>query len=486
MAVDLASGPRWGRPSACCARLRHETAQAPAQTRRARSRRRPPPTSQRPRCSSSITSARRGVDGPTRDDAHRHTRRVRAGRRERRVDDGTRTRQFLRRPGRTRILLRYRKRDHSAAARWPFPPSPVRRCDMTQGPARVTSTVRTESPDSGQSWIAEGAWPVASGVHRIPLPLPNDGLRAVNVYAIETGGGLVLVDGGWALPNVPELLDRSLRTIGSGLGDVTTFLVTHAHRDHYTLARVLGDRLGAQVVLGAGERPALDVLRRPDWTYDPLVDLLRHAGAHELAERVLAVPFDPPNPVFWAAPDRWLDSETSLELGERRVDAIPTPGHTPGHFVFVETAQRLLFAGDHVLPTITPSIGFAAPRPVGALADYLRSLTKILQLPDLHVLPAHGPTGTWSHARARQLLEHHDVRLEATLDTIRDCWRGVVDVASRMAWTRRELALDQLDVFNQAVAVLETEVHLELLAADGRAHGADGGRGREYRATRAG
>ncbi|MCW2807847.1 MAG: gloB, partial [Marmoricola sp.] len=27
-----------------------------------------------------------------------------------------------------------------------------------------------------------------------------DGLRAVNVYVVETDDGLVLIDGGWAIP----------------------------------------------------------------------------------------------------------------------------------------------------------------------------------------------------------------------------------------------------------------------------------------------
>ena len=31
--------------------------------------------------------------------------------------------------------------------------------------------------------------------------MPNDGLRAINVYAIETSDGLVLIDGGWHVPN---------------------------------------------------------------------------------------------------------------------------------------------------------------------------------------------------------------------------------------------------------------------------------------------
>ncbi len=30
---------------------------------------------------------------------------------------------------------------------------------------------------------------VAPGVHRIPLPMPQDGLRAVNVYASRMAGG---------------------------------------------------------------------------------------------------------------------------------------------------------------------------------------------------------------------------------------------------------------------------------------------------------
>ena len=43
------------------------------------------------------------------------------------------------------------------------------------------TTARQISPDSGALWTEEGAWLVAPGVYRIPLPLPMDGLRAVNV-----------------------------------------------------------------------------------------------------------------------------------------------------------------------------------------------------------------------------------------------------------------------------------------------------------------
>ena len=54
----------------------------------------------------------------------------------------------------------------------------------TTGPG--TPTAYAVSPDSGEHWTAEGAWEVAPGIHRIPLPLPMDGLKAINVYVLTT------------------------------------------------------------------------------------------------------------------------------------------------------------------------------------------------------------------------------------------------------------------------------------------------------------
>src|SRR3954464_659488 len=86
------------------------------------------------------------------------------------------------------------------------------------------------------AWERPGAHPVAPGIHRIPLPLPGDSLKAVNVYAVDDGDGVVLVDGGWALAEAEEQLGRALGEIGYALGDVHEYLVTHHHRDHYTNA----------------------------------------------------------------------------------------------------------------------------------------------------------------------------------------------------------------------------------------------------------
>jgi len=89
------------------------------------------------------------------------------------------------------------------------------------------------------AWVEPGAFPVAEGVYRIPLPLPTDGLRAVNVYAIAHDEGIVLIDAGWALEVSQQALVEALASIGYGLGDITRFCVTHAHRDHYTQANAV-------------------------------------------------------------------------------------------------------------------------------------------------------------------------------------------------------------------------------------------------------
>lgn len=111
-------------------------------------------------------------------------------------------------------------------------------------------------------WTEPGAFQVAPGVHRLPLPLPMDGLRAVNVYVIETDDGLVMVDGGWAIPESRKVFDASLAQLGYTVRDIRRFLVAHMHRDHYTQASVLGREVGASVSLGIGDRATMDLLHK--------------------------------------------------------------------------------------------------------------------------------------------------------------------------------------------------------------------------------
>jgi glyoxylase-like metal-dependent hydrolase (beta-lactamase superfamily II) len=330
-------------------------------------------------------------------------------------------------------------------------------------------TAYAVSPDSGEHWSKEGAWKVAEGIHRIPLPLPMDGLKAINVYVIETDDGLTLIDGGWSIEVARDLLEKCLRDVGYGFADIRRFLVTHVHRDHFTLATVLGKEYGADVALGLGEKPALELLNNSDLRQNPFLDVLRAAGAGEIADLWAAGPRELPDPLMWAFPNTWLDGDHEIAVGARTLDAVHTPGHTPGHYVFAEKAAGLLFAGDHVLPTITPSIGFTVPPTPDPLGAFMASLTKVRALPDLQILPAHGPVSPSSHTRVDELLSFHEKRLDQSLAALDDGPATGFDVARQLGWTRHEKAYDELDLFSQGMAAMETKAHLELLVARGQA-----------------
>jgi glyoxylase-like metal-dependent hydrolase (beta-lactamase superfamily II) len=320
------------------------------------------------------------------------------------------------------------------------------------------------------AWTEPGAFEVAPGVHRIPLPLPNDGLRAVNVYALVADDGIVLVDAGWDIPESRDLLAHSLETLGASFTDVRRFLVTHVHRDHYTLAVAVRREFGSHVGLGAGERPTLELLQSPE--RGPLMGQVRHLyvlGAPELADTIGGFVRDArPDPSHWESPDSWLVPGDIPVTGGRVLEAVPTPGHTAGHLVFHDLAGGLLFAGDHVLPTITPSIGFEpvlSPEPLGA---FLRSLALVRSRPDALLLPAHGPVAPSAHARVDELIAHHGRRLDEVQAATEAGATTAFDVASALRWTRRQHKLADLDPFNAMLAVFETGAHLDLLVAQGR------------------
>ncbi len=315
-------------------------------------------------------------------------------------------------------------------------------------------------------WTEEGAYQVAPGVHRIPLPLPFDGLRAVNVYAIEAADGLVLIDSGWALAEARAQLERSLAAIGGSLADVRRFLVTHLHRDHYTQALALRSLFGARVALGEEERHSIELMLGP--AYTPLGAQrarLVSAGAAALARELAEMVGQEPVNAGYERPDEWITAGQKFDLGTRTLEAISTPGHTRGHVVFADTAAGLLFGGDHVLPHITPSIGFEEAPRLLPLGDYLASLNVIMRLPDLTLLPAHGPAGGSTHGRVGELLAHHDHRLAAMAAVLAGGERTAYQVAGALPWTSRQRRLAELDWMNQMLAICETSYHLDLLVA---------------------
>ena len=322
------------------------------------------------------------------------------------------------------------------------------------------------------AWTEPKVEDLGGGVHRIPLPLPLDGLKAVNVYAITDPGGVDLIDAGMAIVAARERLTDGLRQLGYGLGDVRNFLVTHIHIDHYSLAVELRREFRSLISLGEDERANMIATREMiNGTGGHRVfgaDGLRRLGAAELTASLSALERQGPMFADWEDPDRWVTDGTDLDLRTRTLRAVHTPGHTRGHLIYHDAASEIMFAGDHVLPHITPSIGFEPAGNRMALRDYLGSLARTLTLPDARLLPAHGPAGGSTHERVNELLAHHDARLAETLDAVRAGHATPFEVAKAIKWTRRQRRFDDLDLFAQIQAVNETAAHLEVLLARGQ------------------
>jgi glyoxylase-like metal-dependent hydrolase (beta-lactamase superfamily II) len=92
--------------------------------------------------------------------------------------------------------------------------------------------------------------------------------------------------------------------------------------------------------------------------------------------------------------------------------------------------RRILIAGDHVLPRISPNVGADRYVP-DPLSEYLASLGRVRDLPVDLVLPSHGAPFAELAGRVDGILAHHDERnsaLIALLDRPRSAYRLALDL----------------------------------------------------------
>src|SRR5690606_1458177 len=85
---------------------------------------------------------------------------------------------------------------------------------------------------------------IIPGIWRLRIPLPWPGVPHVNAYALSAGDGLVLVDTGTADRGDLRQVEFALSQIGRGLEDISLIVCTHAHVDHYGLAKPLVEATG--------------------------------------------------------------------------------------------------------------------------------------------------------------------------------------------------------------------------------------------------
>lgn len=322
-----------------------------------------------------------------------------------------------------------------------------------------------------QAW-ADGTLPavesVRPGLWSIPVPIPISPLRYVLVYAFELTDGVAIVDAGWDTSEAWDALVAGLRVAGCEPSDVRAVLVTHIHPDHYGLAGRVREASGAWVGLHRADAALLDErYRTPEQLIDRMKWLLEECGVPDPVASDLSQASMPIRQfVAFSDPDVLLEDGDRPELGGWDLQAVWTPGHSPGHLCFYERRLRLLLSGDHVLPRISPNISIHAQQQGNPLATYIESLVDVDRLDVDEVLPAHEYRFRGLQSRTAALRAHHRARLDeiaALLGAVPDatCW----ELASQLSWSR---PWSQIGGFPKRLAVGETLAHLVLLESEGR------------------
>jgi len=143
----------------------------------------------------------------------------------------------------------------------------------------------------------------------------------VNLYLVKGAGGYVLFDGG----NAPAAVEEGLRKLGIPREEIRAVFLTHSDSDHRAALEVLGD---VPLYVGAGEEA---IIKGPGHR----MFFMRNS----LPER-----------------RRPLRGGETVDAGGVIVQALRTPGHTPGSMCYLVNG-RWLFTGD----TISLRDGKAGP-----------------------------------------------------------------------------------------------------------------------------
>ena len=192
--------------------------------------------------------------------------------------------------------------------------------------------------------------------HRHVPESPEGFQTAVNAYVVQRGGQITLVDAGTATCFGPALgkVLANLHAAGYRPEDVATVLVTHAHPDHLC---------GVATTEAAAAFPNATL-----WLAAADLEYWTRPGAEDSAPAPMRPLFDMARRAVapYAAAGR-LKRFGPGDVIAPGVQALQTPGHTPGHTSFLfdtGSPQRLLVWGDvlhyHAVQFARPQAAFEA------------------------------------------------------------------------------------------------------------------------------
>jgi glyoxylase-like metal-dependent hydrolase (beta-lactamase superfamily II) len=306
------------------------------------------------------------------------------------------------------------------------------------------------------------------GVRRVTFALPL-GIDHVHCYLLPASdGGWTLVDTGLGLPDAAQRWRQELAELDA---PVSRIVVTHFHPDHVGAAADVASITGAVVYQGRDD-------------YEQCVRTWGDLRDDERMPQYLRVHGAPESEVESFRQDaggflqlvRFAHDPEPLEPGEE-IDGwqvFHLPGHADGHRALLR--DGVLVAGDTLLASITPNVGLYPDSRPDPLGDYLHSLERIAELAPRLVLPGHFDPIEEPAARARELIAHHDERLEQTAAAL----HGRPQSAYEVSLT---IFPEPLSSVLRRFALAETRAHLEYLVRRNAALRLDGPKRVSYAAA---
>lgn len=260
---------------------------------------------------------------------------------------------------------------------------------------------------------------VRDGIWALHLDLPRHSIGHVNVYALKSDSGTLLVDAGWGTPDVVSGLGALLGRIGVRFDDVTGVLATHGHADHVGAAGAVTSASGAWTGLHAADHRLMqdNLAGRPEPVEAD--EWVRRTGVDEALLEVEASR-GTSNAARTSSTDRvrHIADGQVIHHGPWSLRAIHTPGHTNGHLSYHLAAEALLFSGDHVMSGITSGPVSRPAAGADPMGDYLRSVERLRHLDVDVALPGHlGPVNDLP-GRLEELFGYHDAKIRQVLDEL--------------------------------------------------------------------
>lgn len=283
---------------------------------------------------------------------------------------------------------------------------------------------------------AVGAFEVRPGLWNLRLPVAWSDITHVNSVLLERpDGGVTLVDCGSAgAPSCWEALVTAIGRAGHDLSDVRELVVTHAHSDHFGVARQLVEETGCTMRMHPAHEAFTDGMREPDriraarrrrslreGVPEEIVHLYEDVGEETEGAQAPLPSFEP------------LREGDTFETVHGEWRTIETPGHAPNHLVFHQPESRLLLVADLISRTFAPWFDYGYTE--DTVAEFAASLARVAVL-DVEVsLPGHG----------RPIDDHHDLVASHQRD-----------LAQRLADTEAAVAAGPTHAFGLCARVFES------------------------------